>query len=92
MGFSQVGIGTTNPNATLDIRSSNQASPSNLDGIIVPKVDVFPTGVGVNQDAMLVYLTTVVGAYTPGFYYYNHSTTAWLPIGGSVVEKIDDLV
>ncbi len=87
----QVGVGTTNPNATLDIRSSNQATPINTDGILIPKVDVFPTGVGANQDAMLVYLTTTVGSNAPGFYYYNHGSTAWLPIGNGV-EKIDDLI
>ncbi|MEY8847645.1 tail fiber domain-containing protein [Psychroserpens sp. XS_ASV72] len=91
LAHAQVGVGTTNPNATLDIRSSNQATPINTDGILIPKVDVFPTGVGANQDAMLVYLTTTVGSNAPGFYYYNHSTTTWLPIGNGA-EKIDDLI
>ncbi|WP_431136813.1 tail fiber domain-containing protein [Psychroserpens mesophilus] len=90
LGFSQVGIGTTNPNATLDIRSSNQAVPANTDGILIPKVDVFPTGVNANQDAMLVYLTTTVGTDSPGFYYYNHATTTWLSVGKGA-EKVDDL-
>jgi hypothetical protein len=90
--YSQVGINTTTPNAQLDIKSSNQASPILTDGILVPKVDVFPTGVGVNQDAMLVYLTTTIGTDLPGFYYYNHATTSWLQIGNSGSEKIDDLL
>jgi len=88
----QVGVNTTNPNAQLDIRSSNQASPNATDGMLVPKVDVFPIGVNANQDAMLVYLTTAVGTDTPGFYYYNHATITWLPIGGSGAEKINDLL
>lgn len=86
----QVGIGTTSPNAQLDIQASNQASPAATDGILIPKVDAFPTGVGVNQDAMLVYLTTTVGSDTPGFYYYYHATTDWLPIGGA--KRLDDLI
>ena len=88
----QVGIGTTNPDAQLDIRSSNQAAPISTDGILIPKVDVFPTGVTANQDAMMVYLTTTVGTDAPGFYYYSFTTTSWLSIGGSGAEKIDDLI
>jgi len=40
--FSQVGINTTLPNAQLDVRSSNQATPSNTDGLLIPKMDAFP--------------------------------------------------
>ncbi len=35
----QVGIGTTNPYASLDIRSSDLTAPSNTDGILIPKID-----------------------------------------------------
>lgn len=40
--YSQVGIGTTTPNAQLEIQSSNQATPANTDGILIPKMDEFP--------------------------------------------------
>ncbi|MCK7590252.1 tail fiber domain-containing protein [Subsaxibacter sp. CAU 1640] len=80
----QVGIGTTTPNAQLDIQSTNQANPSNTDGILIPKIDTFPTtNPGINQNGMLVFLTTTFGANTPGFYYWNHPTTAWFPIGNN---------
>ncbi|MFT4611683.1 MAG: hypothetical protein ACI8QQ_001045 [Psychroserpens sp.] len=92
MSYGQVGVGTTDPHAQLDIRSSNQAAPISTDGILIPKVDVFPTGVTANQDAMMVYLTITVGTDAPGFYYYSHVTTSWLSIGGSGAEKIDDLL
>jgi len=79
--YAQVGIGTTSPNATLDIRSSNQATPANDDGILIPKVDAFPA---VNptaaQQGMLVYLTTVSGANPPGFYFWDNGTTSWTKI------------
>ena len=78
--LAQVGVGTTDPQAQLDIRSSNQATPASTDGILIPKVDAFPAGVTANQDAMLVYLTTIVGTDAPGFYYYSHGT-GWLPVG-----------
>ena len=38
----QIGIGTTTPNATLDIRPSNQATPANTDGVLIPRIDTFP--------------------------------------------------
>ncbi|MGB5419562.1 MAG: hypothetical protein WBN21_12090, partial [Algibacter sp.] len=84
--YSQVGINTTNPNATLDIRVSNQATPANNDGLLIPKIDNFPT---VNptaaQNGMLVYLTT-----DGTFYYWENNTIAWIPLSsGGNVDRID---
>lgn len=85
-GFSQVGINTTSPNAQLDIRSSNQATPTNTDGILIPKIDAFPvTNPTAAQNGMLVYLTTTSAGKSPGFYYWNNPTASWLP-----VSKTDD--
>ncbi|MEZ4839367.1 tail fiber domain-containing protein [Flavobacterium sp.] len=82
--FAQVGINTTSPNAQLDIQSTNQANPSNTDGILIPKVDVFPTvNPGVNQNGMLVFLTTTVGTDAPGFYYWEQASTSWVPVGNN---------
>ncbi len=79
----QVGIGTTSPNAQLDIKSSNQATPANTDGILIPKVDAFPTNAPTSsQDGMMVYLTTTVGANPPGFYYWDNASTSWKGVGG----------
>lgn len=78
----QVGINTTIPNAQLDIRSSNQATPTNTDGILIPKVDTFPaTNPTAAQQGMLVYLTTTSGTDLPGFYYWNNATVDWIPLG-----------
>lgn len=80
--YSQVGIGTVTPNSQLDIRSSNQVTPANTDGILIPKVDNFPvTPPTVSQDGMMVYAT---GAGTPakGFYYWDQGITAWVGING----------
>ena len=82
--FAQVGINTTLPNAQLDIRSSNQALPSNTDGLLIPKIDVFPaTNPTIAQQGMLVYLTTTVGTNQPGFYFWDNATTDWKPIIGA---------
>ncbi|MEZ4839368.1 MAG: hypothetical protein R2782_09470, partial [Flavobacterium sp.] len=88
--FAQVGINTTSPNAQLDIQSTNQANPSNTDGILIPKVDTFPgVNPGANQNGMLVFLTTTVGTNTPGFYYWNNPTTTWVPIKGTDTGTLD---
>ena len=73
-GFSQVGINTTSPNAQLDIRSSNQATPTNTDGILIPKIDAFPvTNPTAAQQGMMVYLTTISAGKQPGFYYWDNT-------------------
>ena len=87
--IAQVGIGTTSPNAQLDIRSNNQTAPSNTDGILIPKVDTFPaTNPGANQQGMLIYLTTVATfssvSKQPGFYYWDNTTTNWIGIQTSL--------
>jgi trimeric autotransporter adhesin len=81
----QVGIGTTSPNSQLDIRSSNQVTPANNDGILIPKVDAFPaTNPTALQQGMLVYLTTTTTfasvSRAPGFYYWDNPTTNWIGI------------
>nr|WP_294935287.1 tail fiber domain-containing protein [uncultured Flavobacterium sp.] len=80
----QVGINTTTPGAQLDIRSSNQAAPANTDGILIPKVDVFPaTNPTTAQNGMMVFLTTAVGIKPPGFYYWDSTTSTWIGLASS---------
>src|SRR6476660_4064182 len=83
-GYAQVGINTTTPGAQLEISSSNQATPANTDGLLIPKVDAFPAvNPGAAQQSMLVYLTTAAAGKAPGFYYWDNTTTSWVGIGGS---------
>ena len=84
LSFAQVGINTTTPNALLDIRATSATAPTNTDGLLIPKVDVFPaTNPTAAQQGMLLYLTTTSGSNAPGFYYWNNPTTSWVGIGGS---------
>lgn len=81
----QVGIGTSIPNAQLDVVSSNQVSPANYDGILIPKIDTFPsTNPTSLQQGMLVYLTSTTTFATisrsRGFYYWDNTTTNWIGI------------
>jgi len=89
----QVGIGTTNPNALLDIKSSNQATPTNQDGLLIPKVDEYPaTNPAVAQDGMLVYATGD-GSISKGFCFWDNTATSWVVVSnGFNVEKINDLL
>lgn len=80
--FSQVGINNTNPNASLDITASNVATPSNTDGILIPRVDEFPaTNPTASQDGMMVFATGV-GVPAKGFYYWDNGATSWVAVSG----------
>ncbi|MGJ8594196.1 MAG: hypothetical protein ACSHXF_16725 [Aquaticitalea sp.] len=82
--FSQIGIGTTSPDATLDIRSSSLTAPTNTDGLLIPKINTFPSpNPTAAQQSMLVYLTTTSLGNPPGFYYWNNPTTTWMPFNAS---------
>ena len=84
-----VGIGNTNPNATLDISASNTATPSNSDGILIPRTDEFPTTApGANQDGMLLFITGN-GTPTKGLYYWDNTAATWISVVGS--RSINDL-
>lgn len=81
----RVGMNDTAPDARLDIEAINQATPTNTDGILIPRVDAFPaTNPGANQNGMLVFLTS-----DNSFYYWKNSTTSWEKL--STVERINDL-
>ena len=80
----QVGINTTAPKSLLDIPASNAAAPAATDGVLIPRIDDFPVVTpGVDQNGMLVFLTTTVGANTPGFYYWEQASTSWVPVGNN---------
>ncbi|MBC7524943.1 MAG: hypothetical protein H7239_10955 [Flavobacterium sp.] len=80
----QVGIGTVIPNAQLEIVSSNQLSPSNTDGILIPKIDVFPlSNPTILQQGMLVYLNVATGTKPIGFYYWDFPTLTWVGLQSS---------
>lgn len=71
--FSQVGIGTTNPDSSsiLDLRSSNS-------GLLIPRVNLKSTTdittIPHPADALLVYNLSTISDIVPGFYYWD---TKW---------------
>lgn len=74
VSIAQVGINNTNPQAQLDIVAG--ATPSEKDGLLIPRLDEYPTGVGADQNGMLIFIT---GNGTPskGFYYWDHTAMSW---------------
>ncbi len=90
--YAQVGIGNTNPNASLDISASDILAPANNDGILIPRMDEFPAiNPTAAQDGMMVFITGN-GAASRGFYYWDQGTTSWLSLSaGAGTEKLNDL-
>jgi len=89
--FSQVGINTTNPQASLDVSILNPASPSSTDGILIPRVDEFPTtNPSAAQDGMIVFVTGI-GSVDKGLYYWDNSIPDWVSFLTTSVERINDL-
>jgi hypothetical protein len=64
IAVAQIGIGNTDPQAQLDITAG--IVPSEKDGLLIPRLDEFPTGVGTDQDGMIVFITGS-GAAARGF-------------------------
>ena len=79
VSFGQVGIGNTSPKALLDISANNPSAPSFNDGVLVPRIDAFPsTSPGVDQNGMLVFLTT-----DNSFYYWDNAGSSWKKLADS---------
>jgi hypothetical protein len=78
----QVGIGTNMPESSLDIVSSNMDTPSNTDGLLIPRVNKFPTvDPSSEQNGMIVFLTTNITGFSKGFHYWDDPISSWVRIG-----------
>ena len=82
--FSQVGIGTTTPKASLDISISDPANPQPNDGLLVPRITSFPVvNPALAQQGMLVFMNNTAAYAGKGFYYWDMALAKWLPIGSN---------
>lgn len=74
----KIAVGATTPSAKFHIEPSSGVSPSNTDGIIIPRVVGFPaTNPTAAQNGMMIYLTVQSGGSIPGFYYWDNPSTSW---------------
>ncbi len=88
----QVGVGTDDPKATLEIVGETTANVP--DGVLVPRFTVAELSVkdaayGAGQNGTLVFVTSGVGSAGktsditgPGFHYYDNATSKWVAVGG----------
>lgn len=79
--FAQVGSNESSPNVLSEILSSNLSTPTPTNGVLVPKIEEFPSvNPSTAQDGMMVYFTGT-GTVSSGFYSWNASITNWEHVG-----------
>ncbi|REC52840.1 MULTISPECIES: hypothetical protein [Chryseobacterium] len=92
-----VGINTSSPQATLDIRGKNDTGSlgnsipgavSANDGILVPRVNSLATSGSTN--GQLVYLIADAGTFTKGFHYWNGSV--WTKLGATNIYENNGII
>lgn len=80
--IAQVGINSSNPKSIFDISASNPSSPSNTDGILIPRISKLPaSNPTAEQDGMLAFLDSPEGNYKKGLHYWDNSVLKWIPYG-----------
>ncbi len=80
--YSQIGIGTNDPQATLDVREADPNAPTSGAGISVPQVSVLPARG--NRNGQIVFNTT------KNRYYYFEGTT-WVPLNAYSLPEIKNI-
>ena len=83
-GSAQIGINNNSPKSFIDVKASNPAAPAFNDGVLVPRISVFPASdPGADQDGMMVFLNN---SSQPNFkkrhHYWDNSQSKRIPFGG----------
>jgi hypothetical protein len=101
--MAQVGIGTADPQATLDVVADN-SNPDKADAILVPRMSVTELAAKddaflVAQNGSLVFVTAGSGTAGKtsningvGFYYYDASSLIWVAVGGGGTAPANSII
>ena len=95
LSIAQVGVNTTTPKAALDVESTNN-------GLLIPRVQltsildnttIVNPNLGPLETSTLVYNIAAAGTapdnVVAGFYYWNNTTSRWIPIAASTGWQLD---
>ncbi|RMA58822.1 hypothetical protein [Ulvibacter antarcticus] len=89
--YAQVGIRSNNPRSILDISASNKVNPTSKDGILLPRIENFPTtNPTADQDGLLVFLVADTGTFQKGLHYWDNSLAQWLDYGAEWRDGYND--
>lgn len=82
IAYSQVGIKTSTPEATLDIRAKNHnGAVTATDGILVPRVNSLANSGSVNGQLVYLIADTTAPTFAKGFYYWDGAS--WQPLSST---------
>lgn len=83
-GSAQIGINNKLPKSFIDVKASNPAAPAFNDGVLVPRISVFPaTNPGADQDGMMVFLNNSnLANFKKRHHYWDNSEAKRIPLGG----------
>ncbi len=79
--YSQVGINTTLPTTTLDIRGTNhEGAVTGQDGITVPRVNALGTSGTTQGQLVFLIQDDSTNGFTKGFHYWDTVDSLWKPL------------
>mgnify|MGYP001134223218 CR=1 FL=1 len=84
--FAQVGINTETPASSLHVEPTSISSPTGTDGILIPKVKLFPVAQAKGQTVFLFQHATL----PDGFYYWDG--TSWVSFLSNFNRLYDDAI
>ncbi|MFD2037529.1 hypothetical protein ACFSKL_22235 [Belliella marina] len=73
--YSQTGVVTSSPDASLHVEAINKANPSGSDGVLIPRMADYP-GNGIEKGQLIYLLNHPTDQ--EGFYFWDGTTWVWL--------------
>jgi hypothetical protein len=82
--IAQIGINNNAPKGIIDVKASNPSAPAFNDGVLVPRVDDFPSiDPGADQDGMMFFLNNSnLANFKKRHHYWDNTQAKRIPFGG----------